>query len=222
MRLDADGNPYEPEWPEAEYIVGNPPFLGDKMMRGELGDTYVTDLRALYEGRVPGGADLVTYWFEKARAQIEQNKLQRAGLIATNSIRMVGNRPVLERIKETGDIFMAWSDNPWVLNGAAVRISLIAFDDGSETSRILDGRPVEIIHADLTAESNVTAALPLKENESLCFLGVMKAGPFDISEDEARKMLSRPLNPNGRPNSDVVKRRLGGRGHHRPRQRMAG
>jgi hypothetical protein len=211
MRFDEQNEPCEPNWPEADYIIGNPPFLGDKMMRGEMGDAYVTTLRALYEGRVPGGADLVTYWFEKARAQIQQNKLQRAGLIATNSIRMVGNRPVLERIKESGDIFMAWSDNPWMLNGAAVRISLVAFDDGSETSHTLDGRPVEIIHADLTAESNVVTALPLKENENLCFLGVMKAGPFDISEDEAREMLARPLNPNGKPNSDVVKRRLGGR-----------
>jgi len=55
-------------------IIGNPPFLGDKMMRGELGDAYVDTLRKCYEGRVPGGADLVTYWFEKARAQIEAGK----------------------------------------------------------------------------------------------------------------------------------------------------
>jgi type II restriction/modification system DNA methylase subunit YeeA len=210
MRRDAEGNAYEPSWPSAEYIIGNPPFLGDKMMRGEMGDVYVTDLRKLYEGRVPGGADLVTYWFEKARAQIEQKKLQRAGLIATNSIRMVGNRPVLERIKATGDIFEAWSDNPWVLDGAAVRISLVAFDDGSESHHMLDGRPVGTIHADLSSDSNVVGAVPLKENAHLCFLGVMKGGPFDITDEEARKMLSRPMNPNKRPNSDVVKRRLGG------------
>jgi type II restriction/modification system DNA methylase subunit YeeA len=211
LRRNTDGEAYEPEWPEADFIVGNPPFLGDKMMRGEMGDEYVTDLRSLYAGRVPGGADLVTYWFEKARAQIEAGHLHRAGLIATNSIRIVGNRPVLERIKQSGDIFMAWSDNPWVLNGAAVRISLVAFDDGMEPTRVLDGNPVKTIHADLTAESNVTSALPLEENEDLCFLGVMKGGPFDITDDEARKMLASPINPNGRPNSDVVKRRLGGR-----------
>ncbi len=56
-------------------------------MRGELGDDYTDTLRKIYEGRVPGGADLVTYWFEKARAQIEAGKCQRAGLVATNSIR---------------------------------------------------------------------------------------------------------------------------------------
>ena len=205
-----DGKPYEPEWPEAEYIVGNPPFLGDKMMRGEMGDQHVTDLRTLYGGRVPGGADLVTYWFEKSRAQIEAELTERAGLIATNSIRMVGNRPVLERIKTTGDIFAAWSDNPWVLDGAAVRISLIAFDNGSETQRCLDGRKVESIHADLSSGAQVTEAVRLAENENLCFLGIMKGGPFDIDPVTARKMLEAPLNPNGRPNADVVKRRLSG------------
>jgi hypothetical protein len=210
LRYNAEQKPYEPTWPTADFIIGNPPFLGDKMMRGQMGDQRVTDLRKLYEGRVPGGADLVTYWFEKARQQIAAKQTGRAGLLATNSIRMVGNRPVLARIKETGDIFMAWSDNPWTLDGAAVRISIVAFDDGLESIRVLDGQQVETIHADLTSHSNVAGALPLKENAGLCFLGIMKGGPFDITADEARKMLSRPVNPNGRPNSDVVKRRLGG------------
>jgi type II restriction/modification system DNA methylase subunit YeeA len=210
MRYDAEGKPYEPEWQKADFIIGNPPFLGDKKMRSELNDKYVDDLRGLYDGRIPGGADLVTYWFEKARRQIERKIAKRAGLLATNSISMVGNRPVLKRIKETGDIFMAWSDRPWSLEGAAVRVSMIGFDDGSETVRVLDDCEVESIHADLTAETNVLEAGPLKENEGLCFLGVMKGGPFELSADDAKRMLRAPLNPNGRPNADVVKRRLGG------------
>ena len=96
----------------------------------ELGDKYVEDLRALYEGRVPGGADLVTYWFEKARAQIEAGKAKRAGLLATQSIRAGANRKVLQRIKESGDIFYAQSDRPWILDGAAVRVSMVGFDAG--------------------------------------------------------------------------------------------
>jgi type II restriction/modification system DNA methylase subunit YeeA len=210
LRYDAEGNPYEPEWPKAEFIVGNPPFLGDKKMRGELNDQYVDDLRRLYDGRVPGGADLVTYWFEKARCQIEQARSKRAGLLATNSISMVGNRPVLKRIKETGDIFMAWSDRPWLLEGAAVRVSMLGFDDGTDPVHVLDGIEVGEIHADLTAESNLAGAVPLLENEGLCFLGMMKGGPFELSHDDARKMLQAPINPNGRPNSDVIKPRLGG------------
>ncbi len=210
LRYDVAGKPFEPEWPKAEFIVGNPPFLGDKKMRSELDDLYVDDLRKLYEGRVPGGADLMTYWFEKARHQIESRVTKRAGLLATNSISMVRNRPVLERIKSSGNIFMAWSDRPWLLEGAAVRVSMIGFDDGSDTVHLLDGVKVNQVHADLTAESDVAGALALEENAGLCFLGMMKGGPFDLTADEARKMLSRPINPNGRPNSDVVKRRLGG------------
>jgi hypothetical protein len=112
-------------------------------MRRELNTpdhpNYTDDVRTLYKGRVPGGADLVTYWFEKARYQIEIGQTLRPGLLATNSISMVRNHPVLDRIKQSGDIFMAWSDNPWLLNGAAVRVALIGFDDGKETLRSLDG-----------------------------------------------------------------------------------
>ncbi|MGB8673681.1 MAG: DNA methyltransferase [Candidatus Acidiferrales bacterium] len=211
LTRDAKGNAAEPEWPHADFIIGNPPFLGDKKMRGELGDEYVDALRALYAGRVPGDADLVTFWFERARAEIEEGRAKRAGLLATNSIRMVGNRPVLERILDSGGIFMAWSDRPWILDGAAVRVSIVGFDDGSQKERVLDGVAVPAIHADLSASADVASALPLPENAGLCFLGVMKGGPFDLTAEQATAFLSAPLNPNGRPNSDVVKRRLIGR-----------
>ena len=204
----AEGKAIEPAWPEVDCIIGNPPFLGDKKMRGELGDVYVDELRQLYAGRVPGGADLVTFWFERARAQIQEGNAKRAGLLATNSIRMVGNRPVLERILESGGIFMAWSDRPWILDGAAVRVSMVGFDDGSQKERVLDGLPVEVIHADLSGEANVASAVALPENSNLCFQGILKSGPFDLTPEQAEKMLTAPLNPNGQPNSDVVKRRL--------------
>ena len=70
---------------------------------------------------------------------------------------------------------------------------------------------MESIHADLTASANVASAVALPENAGLCFLGVMKGGPFDLTEEQARAMLAAPQNPNRRPNSDVVKRRLIGR-----------
>jgi hypothetical protein len=164
---DADGKPIEPSWPEAEFIIGNPPFLGGKRMRGELGNEYVNELRTLYDGRVPGGADLVTYWFEKARALVKARKARRAGLLATQTIRGGANRTVLERILETGGIFMAWSDRAWVLDGAAVRVSLVGFDDGSNTRRTLDGQTVEVIHSDLTSSAKMTDAKRLQENANL-------------------------------------------------------
>ena len=82
---------------------------------------------------------------------------------------------------------------------------------GRKRARTLDGVPLPSINADLTASANVASALPLPENAGLCFLGVMKGGPFDLTEEQARAMLAAPLNPNGRSNSDVVKRRLIGR-----------
>jgi len=115
LRYDSDGKPYEPAWPSTSVIVSNPPFLGSQSLLAELGGTYTQALRNLYQGRVPGTADLVTYWFEKARKHLEENKTQRVGLISTNSIRGGANRRVLERIQKTGDIFMAWSDKDWKL-----------------------------------------------------------------------------------------------------------
>ena len=210
LTVDLHGHPAEPPWPAADVIIGNPPFLGDKKMRGELGDIYVERLRKLYAGRVPGGADLVTYWFERARAQLEQTQAQRVGLLATNSIRSGASRRVLERIKQTGNIFMAWADRQWILDGAAVRVSIIGFDAGIEQEKVLDGRSVERINPDLSVATNVTNAVQLRENAALCFLGMMKGGSFDIDEETAIQMLAVPLNPNGRPNSDVVRPRLGG------------
>jgi type II restriction/modification system DNA methylase subunit YeeA len=198
----------EPDWPEVDAIVGNPPFLGDKKMRGELGDTYVQALRRLYEGRVPGGADLVTYWFEKARAQIENGKARRAGLVATNSIRGGASRRVLERIVASAPIFTAWSDEEWINNGAAVRVSLVCFGGDAGTA-VLDGLPVAAIHADLTAGASTSAvdltlAKKLKENAVAAFLGIQKTGPFDIPGELGRSWLGQP-NPHGKSNSLVVK-----------------
>jgi type II restriction/modification system DNA methylase subunit YeeA len=191
LRYDAEGKPYEPEWPKAEFIIGNPPFLGDKKMKRELNTPahphYVEDLRLIYEGRVPGGADLVCYWYEKSRQYIEERRAQRGGLLATNSIRQGANRFVLDRVIASGSIFMAWSDRPWLLDGAAVRVSMVGFDDGSDNEHLLDGVSVVDIHADLSAGDSFVSASPLLENARLCFLGMMKGGPFDIGADVARK-----------------------------------
>ncbi len=205
LRLDASGSPVEPEWPEADVIVGNPPFLGGKRMRTELDDGYVDALFSLYDGRVPREADLVTYWFEKSRAEIERGRVKRAGLIATNSVRGGANRRVLQRIRRSGDMFFAESDRPWVVNGAAVRVSMVGFDDGGQTERVLDGAPVEEIYADLTGTLDLTEAKPLRENLGAAFMGDTKGGPFDIPGDLAEQMLAATGNPNGRPNSDVVR-----------------
>jgi type II restriction/modification system DNA methylase subunit YeeA len=204
----------EREWPEADVVIGNPPFLGTKRMFGVLGVDYTRLLRGTYRGRVSPFADLVCWWFEKARSQIASGKLRRAGLVATNSIRGGKNRLVLDATAKTQTIFDAWPDEPWVVNGAAVRVSLVCFarpDDPAAAVRRLDGNVVSIIFSDLTSGgsnqtgSDLTGAKRLTENRSVAFVGTVKAGRFDLEGDEARKLLELPLNPNGRPNADVVR-----------------
>ena len=109
-KLDSAGTPSEPAWPKVDFIVSNPPFLGGKLLRRNLGDAYVDALLKLYKDRVPAEADLVTYWFEKAREMVERRQARTVGLVATQGIRGGANREVLKRVAESGNIFMAWSD----------------------------------------------------------------------------------------------------------------
>ena len=194
----------ERAWPACDVIVGNPPFLGGKMLRRELGDKYVDALFENFGGRVRPEADLCCYWFEKAREQIEEGKCARAGLLATQGIRGGANRDVLKRIKDTGDIFFAVSDRDWILAGASVHVSMVAFDNGTETLRSLDGKDVAEIHPNLAASgADITTACRLPGNLDIAFMGDTKGGAFDISEAQALKILRDP-NPNGRPSSDVI------------------
>ncbi|MCY4600509.1 MAG: class I SAM-dependent DNA methyltransferase, partial [Acidobacteria bacterium] len=230
----------EPDWPEADAVIGNPPFLGGKLLITRLGEDYVSRMFATYAERVPAEADLVCYWFEKAGQQIAAGRSQRAGLVATNSIRGGANRRTLEAatqawqppsgkagselpmVREGGPtsglaqpprLFEAWSDEPWVIDGAAVRVSLVCFartDDAAATDARLDGRPVDEIYTDLTARRgnsgvDLTIAQRLPENAGVAFMGDTKGGPFDVKGEQAREWLRLPTNPNGRTNADVLK-----------------
>ena len=144
-----NGGPIEAEWPSADVIVGNPPFLGGKLLRRELGDAYVDEMFEVWDGRVPREADLCCYWFEKAHSQIEEGRAGRVSLLATQRIRGGSNREVLDRIAESGSIFWAQSDREWTRDGAAVRVSMVGFDEGSQADRELDGLQVDEIYANL-------------------------------------------------------------------------
>jgi len=141
------GGGLEPEWPEADVIIGNPPFLGSRKMRPELGNEYCDALLKVYGDRIAGMPDLVCYWFEKAQNQITSGKTKRVGLLATQAIRGGTNRQVLEHIKENGDIFFAYSDKEWILDGATVHVSMVGFDNGEENIKHLDGNSVSSINA---------------------------------------------------------------------------
>ena len=204
LAYDEDGNPKPAKWPEAEFIVGNPPFLGAKLLRRNLGDDYVESLFSAWRGDVAGMADLCCYWHEQARAQIASGSTMRAGLLATNSVRGGKSRKTLQRIKETGDIFMAWADEPWVVEGANVRVSIIGQDNGCEQSKALDGVQVTSINSGLEPGPDFATSEQLTENAKAAFVATVKGGQFDLAPDIARQWLALPSNVNGRHNSDVI------------------
>lgn len=202
-----DGSGGAPAWPHADVIIGNPPFLGNKRMIAELGEHYVTQIRELFKGRLPGSVDLVTYWFERAREEVEAGTVVRAGLVATQSIRKGSNRTVLDRIAKVVPIFDAWRDEAWINEGAAVRVSLVAFGRGATKMR-LDGQPVLAIQPDLNPATdgnvNLARAFPLSANRGIAFQGPVKVGQFEIPGELARRWLKLP-NPNGKSNADVLR-----------------
>jgi hypothetical protein len=195
--------PVPAKWPEADFIIGNPPFLGSKQFRQNgLDDEYVDAMFSAYE--LPKTSDLCCYWFEQARASFVQCPRARVGLLATQGIRGGDNRAVLQRIKDAGDLFMAWADREWILDGAAVHVSIVGFDAGQEDTRELNGQSVTSINSNLTAEADTTLAKPLKENEAVGWsIGTQKGGSFEFDHAMARQLLHSP-NPNGRPNTEVV------------------
>ncbi|MEI9986137.1 MAG: DNA methyltransferase [Aliidongia sp.] len=202
--LADDGTPTQ--WPKADAIVGNPPFLGGNRIRSVLGDNYCARLFATYSGHVPAEADLVCYWLFRAQQQVGAGFAEGVGLVTTQSVRNGANRTVLAPIANAGAISVAWADEPWTLDGAAVRVSLVCWAGKRATAPILDGRSVQTIHSDLTAGSaNLTTSRRLPENVGTAFQGSKKVGPFEVWGSVARSWLLMPSNPNGLSNAEVLK-----------------
>ena len=199
----------EAAWPKAEFIVGNPPFLGTKKMIAAIGESYAASLRTVFKSRLSPFSDLVCWWFDKAYEQIQQGNARRAGFVATNSISGGRNRLVLDKIVSDLQIFEAWSDEPWIVEGAAVRVAIIAFAKTNEPAR-LDGKSTNKITSELRASNaggshfNPASVGQIASNRAVAFIGTMKNGDFNIPGTLARSWLMQPLNPNGRPNSDVL------------------
>ncbi|RVT80670.1 class I SAM-dependent DNA methyltransferase [Rhodobacteraceae bacterium CCMM004] len=207
------------DWPEAEFIIGNPPFLGNRKMSPELGEDYTAVLRTAWD-KLPRGVDLVAYWVAGAWNAIVAGRARRAGLVTTNSIRGGANRSVLHEPAEAGAIFEAWSDEEWTVAGAAVRVSMVMFGDAEGEPPSLDGEEVLRIASDLTAGLDLTVAQTLEENVGCAFQGVIPRGSvsekerikrglpkasFFVDRERASQLLSEPTNPNGLTNQEVVK-----------------
>jgi hypothetical protein len=202
-------NPRKAEWPQVDFIVGNPPFIGNKRMRDALGDGYADALRAAWPD-VPESADFVMYWWHKAAETVRTGHAERFGLITTNSLTMIFNRRVIEAHQSAStplSLVFAIPDHPWVdsANGAAVRIAMTAARAGQHEGRLLtvksetsqdDGEvavtlqgQTGLVHADLKIGAKVTAAQQLRANGGISTNGFMLAGSgFTVPIEELGKL----------------------------------
>ena len=201
-------NPRRAAWPKADFVVGNPPFIGNKRMRSVLGDDYVEALRAAHSD-VSETADYVMYWWNHAAHLLRRGEIRRFGLITTNSVTQVFNRKVLQAHMDAADplsIVFAVPDHPWVdsVDGAAVRVAMTTAVAGRAEGRLVevveeregDEDAVEVviterigpIHENLRVGADLGAAVSLQANEGLSFMGMTLVGKgFRVDADEARR-----------------------------------
>ena len=207
-------NPHRTEWPEADYIIGNPPFIGASTMRRALGDGYVDAVRQVFKGVVPDSTDFVMYWWHTAADKVRHGKAKRFGFITTNSLRQTFNRRVLEPhlsdTKKPLSLAFAVPDHPWVdvNDGAAVRIAMTVGVAGEQmgqlrqvvqeiSSESREAREVQFsqhagkVFADLTIGADISSAVPLRANEGLAIKGLeLGSQGFLVSRELAEDVLS--------------------------------
>lgn len=205
-------NSRKAEWPAADYVVGNPPFLGKgEKLRAAVGDGYVESLRSTWPD-VPDSADFVMFWWHHAAQLLKDGSLNRFGFITTNSIKQTFNRRVIEAassdLKNPLSLVFAIPDHPWVdsSDGAAVRIAMtVASSGNAQAGRLLtvvsevDGGADEVhvelreqrgdLHTDLRIGAAVAKARSLRSNDGITSMGVMLAGSgFIVERDQAIKL----------------------------------
>lgn len=208
-RVETYPNARRPDWPEAEFIVGNPPFMGGKDMRSRLGSAYVETLWAAHK-HMNESADFVMYWWDRAAELLTRKKtpLRRFGLVTTNSISQVFQRRVMERhltAKNPVSLVFAIPDHPWTKatkDSASVRIAMTVAEAGrkegvlrevvseagldTDEPRLEFTSKAEPINVDLTVGINVANALPLQATKGLSSRGVQLMGSgFIVTPTEA-------------------------------------
>jgi hypothetical protein len=207
--LLAYANPRPAEWPAADFLVGNPPFIGNKRMRDALGDGYAVALRAAYPS-LSETADFVMYWWHKAAELARLGRVHRFGLITTNSLRMIFNSRVVQtHLNANPPLSLAFAipDHPWVdtAEGAAVRIAMtvgvagrrsgdlleatgeVAQDDGSVLVKFSSKHGS--IQSDLSVGVGLSETKELRSNSGLSFMGVIPVGlGFVIEAAEVPKL----------------------------------
>lgn len=200
-------SPRPASWPAADFVVGNPPFVGTKRMRGMLGHGYVEAVRSI-SSTVPPSADYVMYWWDHGARLLAQGRLRRCGLISTNSIGQSFNRRVLDAwitASEPVSIVFCVPDHPWVdtEDGAAVRIAMTVIEKGRRDGRLLEsvqeidqGEGTVLvafrqregrIGSDLRLGADITALPPLKANSGISGMGVALHGSGFILDPAAAR-----------------------------------
>jgi len=204
-------NPRPADWPQADFIVGNPPFIGNKRMIATLGEEYSVALRTVHSD-VSEAADFVMYWWNQAARLLREGNVKRFGFITTSSVTQSFNRRVLLAHLEAANplsVVFAVPDHPWTSSsdGAAVRIAMTVAILGEHTGTLVcvtdeketDSEEITVsttasvgkIHADLTIGANVAAATRLESNIGLCGQGVKLVGDgFIAGEDIDRTPVS--------------------------------
>jgi hypothetical protein len=201
-------NPRQAQWPKADFIVGNPPFIGAGAMRGALGDGYVDALRGSWP-KVPESADFVMWWWHHAAEQVRAGQAKRFGFITTNSLRQTFNRRVVQQAMDDERLSLVYAvpDHPWVdsANGAAVRIAMTVAAPGQHEGRLQmvesealgDFGEVAVslaerrglIHPDLTVGANVAGAGALRAMSGVSSPGVKLHGAgFIVTRQEAASL----------------------------------
>jgi len=190
-------NPRAAKWPKADFIVGNPPFIGSKRIREQLSDGYFEALRSVYP-KLPGDTDFVFYWVWRGAGLVASEEVRRSGLITTNTLRQtVGQRVLAAAMsgKKKISLVFAVADHPWrdAQTDAAVRVAMTVFGHGEADGLLLqvddDGKPLAsssgLINNNLTVGVNTTKATALKANANMSFMGVKLAGAgFRLDENE--------------------------------------
>lgn len=202
-------------WPAADVVVGNPPFLGAKKHLDSLGSVYLESLRKSYHRDVWGLCDIVCYWFVLAADAIKNKRASRFGFVATNSVKDGDSQGVVCRAISDLHIYSAWSDEKWVVDGASLNVSIICVSDNSTLPKVLDGKPTDEIATDLkpilTSRDNPGVLSKIGANVGVSFIGIQKNGQFDVDYEVAKHWMLRPINPNGQPNTKVIRPIMSGR-----------